>query len=286
MIDLSPALLKILKSETRNPKSVVSKGTNGVLFRLLPVICLLLIMPTVSLGQSSVQRDQQALTVLEKSIATAGGTQQVSSIQNVTETGTVTYYWVGEPKGTVTVKCKGLNQFRIDADLPDGKRSIVVNGTGGSVAEASGSTSPIHPQSAADIGSMTFPFATLVAVIEESSTSLIFGGLVTHNGASVYDVRLQNVFTSQQDPSGLRAKREARDFYFDPETYLVVAIADQIYVGDRDISHEVIYSDYKPENGVSVPLTITETANGVKGFTMQINQVAFNSQMNDSDFAW
>lgn len=265
----------------------IGAKVKGSSLALLSTVCLWYFAPTITHAQSSIQRDQQALTIIEQSIAAVGGLNQITSIQDFTETGTVTYYWTGQPTGNVTVKSRGLHQLRIDADLPDGRRSTVVSGAGGSIKEDNGRTTPIHPQSAADIASMTFPYSLLIAAMQDSSMSIIYSGLVTHDGASVHDIRIQKVYSNQRDdPSGKRGTREGRDFYVDPNTYLVVAISDQIYVGNRGEPHEILYSNYEPESGVSMPLTVTETVGGAKGLVMQLSQVTFNSQLSDSDFAW
>jgi hypothetical protein len=271
--------------------SLVSMNVNGFKVKgpslvLLSTMCIWFFTLRMGSAQNPVQRDQQALAILSQSIAAAGGLEQITSIQDFTETGTVTYYWAGQPVGNVTVKSRGLHEFRIDADLPDGRRSTVVSGYGGSIKEVNGWTRPLHRQSAVDIGSITFPYLPLIAAVQDPSTSIIYGGLVTHDGASVHDIRIQKVYSKQQDPSGNRGIREARDFYVDASSYLVVEISDQIYVGNRSTPHEVLYSNYKPESGVSMPMTITETVRGVTGVAMRLNQVAFNSQLSDSDFSW
>ena len=255
----------------------ISLGLLGGIF-LSPLVSQLV------LAQSSVQRDQKALTILQQSIAAGGGTQQLTDIQDFTETGTVTYYWDAQDTGNVTVKSRGLHQFRVDATLPEGTYSVVVNGASGAITDVNGWIWPIYSQSAADIGSMSFPCLPLAAATQNASTSIIYVGLVTHNGASLHDVRFQKVYTQQQDPSGSRGAREARDVYIDPSTYYVVAISDQLGVSSQGMPHEVLYSNYQSEGNVAMPLTITETVNGTTAVKMQLSQVAFNTGMGDSDF--
>lgn len=258
----------------------------GVSVAALAIMCTWGFSLEQGFAQNPVQRDQQALAILAHSIAAAGGLEQLTSIQDFTETGTVTYYWTGQPTGNITVKSRGLQQFRIDADLPEGRRSTVVNGYGGAVKEVNGWTRHIRPQSAADAGSMTFPYLPLIGAMQDTSTSIIYRGLVTQDGASVQDVQIQRSYSKQQDPLGNRGKLEARDIFIDPNTYLVVAVSDQIVYGSVAVPHEVLYSNYKLESGVSVPLTITETMNATTTLTMQLTQVTFNSQVNDADFSW
>jgi len=257
---------------------------------LLGVMCLWFLAPKVAYAQDSVQRDQQALTLIAQVIATGGGQDLLTSIQDLTETGTVTYNFAEPVTGNVTVRSRGLHQFRIDADLPQGRRTTVVNGESGSLMQADGQRWPIHRQSAAGLGSLTLPYLPLIDAMQDSSVSIVYGGLTTHNGASAYDIRLQRVYTKQQDPSGNRGAREAREFYIDPKTLLVSAVSDRIHFGvdsnDEGVPHEILYSNYQSENGIIVPLTIMETVRGVTGFTMNLNQVTVNSGLDGSEFAW
>lgn len=249
-----------------------------------------LLTPRAIFAQTSIERDQQALTILTQAIAAGGGPEQLAAIQDLTETGTVTYDWAVPDSGNVTVKGRGLHQFRVDANLQEGMWTTIVNGESGLLMEANGSEWPVQRQTANDLGSLVLPYLPLIAATQNSSTNIIYGGLVTLNGASLYDVRLQKSYTSQQDPSGNRGAREARDFYIDPQTYLVAAISDRIHFGvgpkDEGIPHEILYSNYQAENGIMAPLTITETFYSATEFTMTLTQFTCNSGLTDSDFTW
>lgn len=257
---------------------------------LLCAIGLLLIFPQgVILSQSAAQRDQQALAILTQTVAAGGGQQMLASIQDFTETGTVTYYWVDQVTGNVTVKGRGLHQLKIEAALPNGKQTAVISGDSGSLIETNGQTLSILRQSANDLGSFTIPYLPLVAAVQDSSVSIVYAGLVTQDGATSYDIRIRKLYTQQQDPVGTRGAREARDFYIDPKTFLISGISDRIYFGganDQGISHQLLYSNYQEENGIMVPLTIQENAHDATGCVLTLNQVTFNSGLVDSDFAW
>jgi hypothetical protein len=264
--------------------------TNATSLVLLATICLWSFAPKAVFAQTSVQRDQGALTILNQAIAASGGQQLLSSIQDFTETGSVTYNWKDQITGNVTVTGRGLHHVKIEANLNAGIRTTVVNGDGGSIKEENGRTWPIYRQSANDVGSLTLPYLPLIAALASSSTSIVYEGVATLNGASAYDIRLQRVYTKQQDPRGNRGQLEARDFLFDPTTLLIIAVSDTIHFGigtnDRGVQHQVLYSNYQSEGGIMVPLTIAETVRGVTGFTMNLNQFTVNSGLQDSDFTW
>lgn len=236
-----------------------------------------------------VQRDQQALSILSQTVQCVGGVDVLTSIQDMTGTGTATYYFDDPSTGNVTVKSRGWRQFKLEAYLSIGKRTVVVNGGGGSLSDENGGTWAIGPQSATDLGTLSFPYFALIASIQDSSIEITYGGLVTHNGASVHDVHIERTYTAQQDPSGTRGAKEAHEIYIDPQTFLVVAVSDQLYqsglAGDST-SHEVLYSHYQSQNGLMMPMNISETMGGQTVVTLQLGQITFNTGLTDSDFQW
>jgi hypothetical protein len=253
------------------------------------IIFFVLLVSTTNIYPQAtpIQRDQKALAILAQTILSGGGVDLLTSIKDLTETGAVTYYFDDQTTGTVTTKSRGLRQFKLEADLSIGKRTVIVNGSGGSLRDENGGTWPIDRQSAADIGSMIFPYLPLIAAVQDSSTKITYGGLVTHNGASVHDIRIERTYTSQQDPTGARGTQEARDIYIDPTSLQVVAIFDQFHSGgavDNGIPHEILYSNYQSENGIAVPLSISETMRGETRVTIQQSSVTFNTGLADSDF--
>ncbi|MGB9236803.1 MAG: hypothetical protein WCC04_20535 [Terriglobales bacterium] len=240
-------------------------------------------------SQDSVQRDPQALTILAQTITAGGGQELLASIQDLTETGTITYNWVDPVTGDVTVKSRGIRQLRVDVDLPKGRRTTVVNGNGGSLKETNGRARPIYRQSTNDLGSLTLPILPLIAAIQDSATSIIYHGLVTHHGTQLYDVRVPRVYTKQRHPTRSRGITEIRDYYIDSRTFLLTVVSDRVYFGGPRhpaVTREYSYSHYQPVHGIMAPLKIVETVQGVTGFTMTFNQVAFNSGLSDSDFKW
>ena len=262
---------------------------NTALHELFVALFLILGPSTLALAQSSIQRDQEALTIIAKSVIASGGQELLASIQDVTATGTVTYGSANQPTGTVTVKGRGLSELKIEANLPTGVRTVVATAGGGSLTDTNGEIRPILRQSANDLGGFTLPYLPLFAAVQSTSTSITYVGLVTHDGVSEYDIRVQNVYTVQQDATGNLGVREAHDFYIDPKTYLIAAISDLVHFGgpnDQGVPHEVLFSNYQAENGIMVPLNIEESVRGTTGMTMTFTQVTFNSGLTDSTFSW
>jgi hypothetical protein len=250
------------------------------------------IQDSPSTGQQATEakrRDQEALLVLSGTIEAAGGTERLRAIHDFTETGTITYSWAKGVTGNVTVKSQGHDRLKIDADLPLGKQTTVISNNGGTIIPPTGSRISIDRQSVTDLGNLTLPALSLLEAVRDSSISVVYGGLVNHNGAQVYDVRLLLSYPKAQDLKGTRSTDEARDFYIDPKTLFVSAIADTFRLGgstDASVGHEVAYSNYTLESGIMTPLAITESVRGKPAFSMTLTEVTLNPGLVAADFSW
>src|SRR5579859_1547089 len=111
-------------------------------------------VPSTTLAQTSVQRDQQALTILSQAVAAGGSQDLLNSIQDFTEIGTVTYYLQEQVTGNATIKGRGSNQFKLGAGLSTGQRTIVVSANSGALIDVDGSSRPISGQSAVDLANI------------------------------------------------------------------------------------------------------------------------------------
>ncbi len=257
----------------------------------LCIAFLVFCLPEAVLGQQtstpSTIRDQRALAIITQSLNAAGGATALSAIQDCSGSGTITYYWSDSPvQGTVNVKSRGLGQLRIDATLADGARSVIANNGSGSVAEIDGSVALLPHQSAAALGSMALPYLPLLAAFQDTSITITYVGLVDHLGKQVYDVRVQKPYAFATNPTGTMGVLNARDFLIDSNSFLVTSVLNSVNITRDGVdAHAFEFSNYQTVNGVAVPFSISETARGQALFTIQLNQVTFNSNLADSDFA-
>ncbi len=238
---------------------------------------------------TTVQRDQQALTVLTQVLKAAGGQAALETIQDITGSGNITYYWAGEEvQGTVTVKGRGIGQFRLDATLSNGVRSWAVDNGTGFEKETDGTVKQIPHHNTVNFGNLTFPLSFIAAVAQDTSTNITYVGLETKESSQVHHVRMQKAFASTADPSGILSKLTIRDFFIDSTTFQVVSTLDMVHPADAstiDYPREMRFSDYRNVNGVLVPFAIVEVATGQRTYSIQLNQVTFNSGLQDSDFS-
>lgn len=233
-------------------------------------------------------RDPQAISVLTRCLAAAGGSQAIAAIQDFTGTGTITYFSGDQnDSGSVTVRGRGLIQFRVDATLADGVHSWIVSNGLAFQKNPQGATSPLPSQNAVKPADVTFPFSYLVSVLQDTSISVSYGGLTTHDGAQVYDIVVQKVLSKSVDPMNTVGNTTKADFFIDPNSLLVQSVQDMAYRKDGGLgasSHEIQFSGYKTANGMLVPFSITEFVAGQKTATIQLDQITFNNGLTDSNF--
>jgi hypothetical protein len=257
---------------------------------LLSLLIVFSSSPRLNSQQSttSVQRDPQALLVLQQCLSAAGSPTALSAIRDVTGLGNITYYWAGQQvQGTLTARGRGAGQFRLDSALSAGSRSWAVSNGDGSLKETDGTLHSIPYHNAINLGGVTFPFFAITAALQNSSTTVVDLGLVSAEGRQARQIRVQQNFPSAADPQGIFSKLTLRDFFLDVSTLRLIKIRDvthPVQTFMEDYPHEFLFSDYRLVNGVLAPFAISETINGQQTWTIQLNQVTFDSGLTDSDF--
>lgn len=154
--------------------------------------------------QQGMTKDPQAVNIINQALAATGGAQAVTAVKDYTATGTISYLQDVDTaiQGTVTLQGRGSAQFRMDANLPRGVLSSVVN-QGQTSANGTSplrvATNPIPSSDAfpvhADIfpGGLGFPGMELNAALNNPLFALTYKGLVQMNGNSVHDIQVQRV---------------------------------------------------------------------------------------------
>lgn len=232
--------------------------------------------------------DAQAVAALSQALSAAGGPQALGVIQDFTATGQITYSWPGSSnQGTVTLRGRGLDQFRLDAVLPEGTRSWAVSHGMGNLKAADGTETKIPGHNAIALGSLTFPYLPLMAASLDSTTTVSTVGPTSVNGANALQIRVQRHYTSSSDPNGTLAQLTTRDFFIDPNTFLILKcelMTHPVQTFTVSLPEDISFSNYQRVSGVEVPFTITESINGQQIWTIQLSSIQFNTGLSDADF--
>ncbi|MGC2829402.1 MAG: hypothetical protein WB994_07170 [Candidatus Acidiferrum sp.] len=241
-------------------------------------------------GQQNIaaQRDPQALSILTQVLAASGGSVALSSVQDFTGSGTITNYWAGaEVKAPVTLRSKGPQECRLDANLPEGTKSWAVSYGQGSLQEPSGEKTSIPFSNSWNLGYLSAPQLAFLAALNDSSISVVQVTQPIIGNRQVYDIRLQKSFANQDDPTGELSKWTTKDYFVDPTTLTIVATQDAAYSNDsprHSFKHQVAFSDYRSVNGVLFPFAIAETIEGQQTWSIQLSSITLNNGLTDSIF--
>jgi hypothetical protein len=227
-------------------------------------------------------KDPQAVSVVTQALNAAGGATAITAIADFASSGTVTYYSGPNPalQGTVTIRGKGFTQFRIDTTLPSGTRSECTNGFT-TMKQEDGSTQELHTQPPLYPVRLALPTLQLSAALTSPGLSLAFKGTVDLNGSSAYDIQVQRAFSGTMDPNSLRTMYLTVDYFIDVSTAHVVMMQDTVPKGSL---RQIRYSDFRMINGQGVPFSISETIEGQTIRVIHLNQISFNSGLQESDF--
>lgn len=261
--------------------------------RIAIVALLFLLYPAATVAQDAsatttqaTASDPQAVAVLSQALTTGGGAN--AGTQSYSGTGSITYYWAGtEVKGSVTVRSRGTDQFRLDASLPDGTRSWAVSGGEGTIKEMNGSKSTIHRYNALNSGALTNPLARIAATASEPGVQVSYVALEQVEGRSAHHVRLQPTLKTADDPGGDALRLGKLDVFVDATTSLVIKVQDVIHAEDKvqdTYKRELIFSDYRMVNGTLMPFAVSERFGGQHTWSLQLDSISSNSILTDADF--
>jgi hypothetical protein len=235
----------------------------------------------------AVQRDLQALSVLQRCLSAGGGAQAFGTIQDFLASGTITYHWAGQDVvGSVTAQGKGLTEFRLDSVLPQGTRSFKVVGTAGSITTEDGKTSALSYYSLMTAANLTFPEARVTDLLNNSATTVQYLGLVPFEAAQAYQIHVAPPIDPSLNPPSGATRFGSFDFYVDATTYQVLELSESIWPTSKNqsVRHEIRYSNYQTAGSVSVPYGISEFVNGQETWSISLSSISFNNSPTDSVF--
>jgi hypothetical protein len=231
------------------------------------------------------ERDPQLLEILARVSHAGGGAQAVAAVHDATERGEITFF-VGEGiKGPLTIQMMGPNYFRMDVDLPDGKKSWVIrNGVGLRVENER--NVPMTQDGALNLLSLGYPLAHVAATLADASTDVSFLGIENRKGRSIYRIRVRGGLGLTDKP---KSSPIAKDLLIDALTFDIVSVEDRPFSRKGDANREtptraVEYGDFRAVNGVRIPFSIATRLLGQKTLSISLTEAAFNSNLTSDAF--
>jgi hypothetical protein len=253
---------------------------------------LLLFCGTTAWAQESTStavNDPGTISLLNQALTVAGGTKLLASIEDLTAIGEITFYFAGEEtKGVATIWARGADQFRLDANLPDGMRSVVYHRMEGALKEPDGTVRQIPPHNTINLGILSFPQLNLLASLSASATEVSFIGMSTVNERNAYQIKIQRHFSKEFDSIGWITKLCNVDFFIDAATGLILKTQDMThpdYTLTEDLSHEIEFDDYVAVKGINLPSLIREKILGQTIWEVRLMAISFDNGLSDLDFS-
>jgi hypothetical protein len=247
-------------------------------------LALILVVAFSTCAQQTPQvapKDPQAVSVLTQTLVAAGGQSAITALQDYTGTGTITYYQPQNLQSTLTVRGRELDQFRLDASLASGISAQAISYGQMSAKLASGTVMTMNYAPPPYPSRLVLPYLYLSAALSGPEFSLSYKGVVELDGHSVNDIEVQEVVSGMPDPSGLFAEYHTIDFFIDASTFQVSMMQDSV---PNRLIRQTQYSAYATVSGILVPFTITQQSGGLQTWMIQLNQINFNTGLQDSDF--
>jgi hypothetical protein len=218
----------------------------------------------------------------------AGGPSAISSVQDYTATGTITYNWANEPvQAPATIQGMGPGNFRIDSSLPDGTRTWAMSGFSGVLIMPDGTRTRSAFYNLLTAGSLTLPIIRIDATLADSTSSISYVGLVTLDNSQ----QAQQIHIAQPVnlPRGISSQMNLGSFdvFVDPNSFLLIRLKETVYSNTNLLTsyqHELDFSTYRSAGNILVPFSITEKISGQQTWAIALNSIAFNSGLTDSVF--
>lgn len=259
------------------------------------LILALAAIPSQGQSQPSLTKDPQAVTILQQALTAAGGAAAINIIKDYTGSGALTFHQSPDEaiSGTVSVSGRWLNQFRIDETTTSGVRSLTFNQGHMARKREDGTVSQFPPlgnipssdafpwQAPIFADGIAFPYLHLVTALSSPQFNLLSKGQVTIGGKSAYDIQIQQVPPSGPDLGGFFAQYHTIDFFIDPVSFQVVMTQDML---PKNVVHQIWFSNYTPVGSVLVPFSISEQMGGQAVRDIHLNQISFNTGLQDSKF--
>ncbi|MBI2819474.1 MAG: hypothetical protein HYX73_05800 [Acidobacteria bacterium] len=256
-----------------------------MLFR--PVLRILLTLTALPVLAQAPASDPQAVDLLRQVLNISGAMS--NPFNTFTAHGTITYYWGVQPvQSPATIRARGSDQFRLDANLPDGIRSVSTSKRGGSRKEPDGKLSDIPAHNTVNSGILTLPYPSIAAHLADADVTISYVGQVDNGGRPAHQVRVTRKFSNDADPDGILAALFRSDYFIDAQTFLLMRIEDSTHPVQsmtETYPHAIEFEEYTAASGIAVPALVREKVGGQTTWEFRLSDIRFNTNLQDGDFS-
>lgn len=249
----------------------------------LAYLALLLAAVFAHSQEQSTTRDNQAIVVLQQSLAAMGGA--ASGATDSIATGTITFHNGDSPYSSpITLKTKDETAHSTELTL-GGKQSVSIVNRGLGSKRQDGKTGDLPLWTTKYLLPEHLLGLRLKQALGEK-TNAVYLGLEEVAGQSCHRIQ---IFASP--PAEIPAEQEKMiselELFIDSKTFLVVKTKGYIFspeiIENRSLL-ETYYSDYRDVNGVLVPFRISRHLSGSPYSETVLDNVNLNATLSSSDF--
>lgn len=255
---------------------------------------LLLVFPLSAQQSAStstsgpIQRDAQAITLVQQTLAAMGGARALLH-QDSVATGQAQIF---KPDGTSTVfpitkKSKGTTMVRTELQRPEGTQVRTINNGAATLQMANGKVRTLITNNSVAERVEHIPALSILSDWANTSMEILYVGPDSVNGQPVDVISVSYIPSHAQDPNFWREMTRTL-FYVDQSTKLVTKIQYPNFAeNNTNLSDkvEILFSKYQMVSGVSVPFQQSTYSDGQLLSTITFTSVAFNVGLPASDFS-
>src|SRR6266498_3443911 len=257
---------------------------------LLSIAAALLLSPVEMFGASqspSGTKDPAALAALSQMVA-ATGWNPLNLPADALITGNVTRS-SDQVTSAVTLKIKGLGEFREDVQNSAGVTSTIVNNGQAAQLLPDGTLRVLGPQDAVSIWPVDVPvFSNLPSAASAPNVSVAYLGKETINSSLCNKIQISAQIQPIDPVSEITSRVATINVWLDATTALPVQLQYTRLASNNPSAtalHIRQFSNYQQVNGIQVAFTQQEFMNGQLLYAFQFSAVNFNVGLTDSDFA-
>jgi hypothetical protein len=255
--------------------------------RLAAIVVAIALLPYSSFAQNQPPAsDPQAVAYAAQSVAAMTGS---TIINDITLTGTVTWYVGDTDTGTATLRALGTGESRMDLALTAGTRTEVRDAQSGvqlgEWVAPNNASGDFASQNCLTDAVWFFPVLSSLTGGPDVVLSSI--GPTTWNGESVQQIQS---YVYQANPLGLTPSPQqlsTMNFYLDANTLLPAAVTFNAHPdndANTNLLVEVDFSNYQAVNGVVVPMHIQRYRQGNLMQDFVVSGASFNTGLSLSIF--